>query len=296
MSLVFEALQSLEAERYGVFRPAPPEALELLRAVERRGATSPDALPQGPDVEVHVAEAAKLFPVPSPLAACAAVAAPTVAEPLQDVRAAEAPVVGRVAAVAVELPGAAAVRSTPASAAPDSVASSGSVQTGSAGEKAAVAAPVTAAPRQDATGLGRAVAMVSAALPMVQRVLNLIDGRKTDSVAKASAEKSQTAIAVAAKPQVDLSAITSGLSVLKTQQNELREQVVEQNATLMQIAGRLEQVREATHRNIQEQKELIEDLKAVGSRINLVAVMGLSLLAISVAVELLLYLRIVKVL
>lgn len=291
MSLVFEALQNLEAERYGVFRATPPEALELLRCVgERRAAAQPEALPQGPDVDVQVAEPAKLFPVPSPVAASAAVVADVVAPAAVTIT--EAPVAG-VATAAAEA----------ASAVPVSAVAASTVQTSAVEEKPAVAAApvqtarvqVQAAPRQAATKLGRAVAMVSAALPMVQSVLNLIDGNKGSAAAKAPEAKPQTAIAVPAKSQVDLTVITNGLTALKMQQRELHAQVVEQNATLKQIEGHLEMVREATHRNTQEQKELIEDLKSVGSKINFVAVVGLTLLAASVGIDLLLYLHMIKV-
>jgi hypothetical protein len=71
--------------------------------------------------------------------------------------------------------------------------------------------------------------------------------------------------------------------------------VVEQISSLKRIEGHLEQVREATHRNTLEQKEMIEDLRGIGSRINMVAGIGLGLLAASVAVDLVFYLRILKV-
>jgi hypothetical protein len=55
-------------------------------------------------------------------------------------------------------------------------------------------------------------------------------------------------------------------------------------------------VREATDRNTLEQQELLEDLKSVGSKLNLVAIIALGLLAISILLNLALYLHIQRVL
>jgi len=54
-------------------------------------------------------------------------------------------------------------------------------------------------------------------------------------------------------------------------------------------------VREATDRNTLEQQELMDDLKGVGRKVNLFAGVVLGLLAISVIVNVFLYLHIVKV-
>ena len=55
-------------------------------------------------------------------------------------------------------------------------------------------------------------------------------------------------------------------------------------------------VREATDRNTLEQQELMEDLKSVGSKVNLFAILALGLLAISVGINVVLYLHILRVL
>jgi hypothetical protein len=55
-------------------------------------------------------------------------------------------------------------------------------------------------------------------------------------------------------------------------------------------------VREATDRNTLEQQELLEDLKSVGNKVNIVAVIALGLLGISILLNLVLYLHIQRVL
>jgi len=72
--------------------------------------------------------------------------------------------------------------------------------------------------------------------------------------------------------------------------------VIEQNTSLKRVEDQLDMVREATDRNTLEQQELLEDLKTVGSKINVIALIALGLLAISVLLNLVLYLHIQRVL
>ncbi|HZL51507.1 MAG TPA: hypothetical protein VFC37_11230, partial [Terracidiphilus sp.] len=97
-------------------------------------------------------------------------------------------------------------------------------------------------------------------------------------------------------PPVNLAPIEKGLTELQTQHRELRDQVVEQNASLKRVEDHLEMVREATDRNTLEQQELLEDLKSVGNKVNIVAVIALGLLGISILLNLVLYLHIQRVL
>jgi hypothetical protein len=55
-------------------------------------------------------------------------------------------------------------------------------------------------------------------------------------------------------------------------------------------------VREATDRNTLEQQELLEDLKVVGNKVNLFAMIAMGLLALSVLLNIVLYLHILRVL
>jgi hypothetical protein len=87
-----------------------------------------------------------------------------------------------------------------------------------------------------------------------------------------------------------------GLTELQTQQRELRTQVLEQNSSLKRVEDHLEMVREATDRNTLEQQELLEDLKAVGNKVNLFAMIALGLLGLSVLLNIVLYLHIMRVL
>jgi hypothetical protein len=77
---------------------------------------------------------------------------------------------------------------------------------------------------------------------------------------------------------------------------QLRNQVVEQNSSLKRVEDQLEMVREATDRNTLEQQELLEDLKGVGNKLNLFAIIAMGLLAVSVLLNIILYLHILRVL
>jgi hypothetical protein len=68
-------------------------------------------------------------------------------------------------------------------------------------------------------------------------------------------------------------------------------QIIDQNSSLKRVEDQLEMVREATDRNTLEQQELIEDLKAVGNKVNTFAFIALGLLAVSIALNVILYLR-----
>jgi len=145
------------------------------------------------------------------------------------------------------------------------------------------------------SSLQRAVNLIRTALPLVQRILPLIDGNIATTVSKILSPPPPPP-APTAPAKVDLTPIQEGLTQLQTQHRELRDQFVEQNSSLKRVEDQLELVREATDRNTLEQQELLEDLKAVGGKVNLIALVAIGLLAFSVLVNLLLYMHIQRVL
>ena len=96
--------------------------------------------------------------------------------------------------------------------------------------------------------------------------------------------------------QVNLAPLESSLTDIRTRHGELSEQLTLQNASLKKVEDRLEMVREATDRNTLEQQELMADLKSVGRKVNIIAVFALLLLAGSIAINVLLFLHIKRVL
>jgi hypothetical protein len=143
------------------------------------------------------------------------------------------------------------------------------------------------------SGIQRAVAALRAALPFVQRILPLLDGNIGTAVSNILSPHHH---APPPPPPVNLTPLQEGLAELQNQHRELRDQVVEQNGSLKRVEDQLEMVREATDRNTLEQQELMEDLKVVGSKVNVFALVALGLLAISLILNIVLYLHILRVL
>jgi hypothetical protein len=146
----------------------------------------------------------------------------------------------------------------------------------------------TAARPQQPTTFQRAVNVFRAAMPLVQRVLPLLDGNVGAAVSNLMAPRPQSA---QPSQPVNLVPIETGLAKLQLQQRELRDQVVEQNASLKKVEDQLQQVREATDRNTLEQQELLQDLKTVGTRVNLFAYIALVLLGLSVVLNVVLFVQ-----
>jgi hypothetical protein len=143
------------------------------------------------------------------------------------------------------------------------------------------------------SGIQRTITAIRAALPWVQRILPLLDGNIGTAVSNMMGPHHRPS---PPPPAVNLAPIQESLAELQAQQQELRDQVVEQNTSLKRVEDQLEMVREATDRNTLEQQELMEDLKVVGNKVNIFSLVALGLLAISVIINIVLYLHIVRVL
>jgi len=146
------------------------------------------------------------------------------------------------------------------------------------------------------SGLTRAIGAVRAALPVVQRLLPLLDGNVVTAISNLFTPHAPAA----PPPKVDLVPLENGLTELQTQHRTLRDQVTEQNASLKRVEDQLAMVREATDRNTLEQQELLDDLKAfrkkvkIGIAISSVIVIGL--LAASLVLNVMLFLHLKSVL
>ena len=124
--------------------------------------------------------------------------------------------------------------------------------------------------------------MVRSAIPVVQKLLPLLDGNFATTMGALMAPQHHPA---PPPVQVDLEPVERGLAEVRNSNRELRTQVAEQGVTLKRVEDQLDRVREATDRNTLEQQELVEDLRAVGSRIGTFAIIGLTLLLISLGLN-----------
>ncbi len=143
------------------------------------------------------------------------------------------------------------------------------------------------------SGMQRAMGLLRSAMPMVQKLLPLIDGNVLSALANILSPHPQ---AHPPAPAVDVTLLEDSVNELHQQQGQLREQVMEQSSMLKRVEDQLEMVREATDRNTLEQQELIEDLKAVGSKVTMFALFALGLLAASLLLNVILYLHLKRVL
>ena len=146
------------------------------------------------------------------------------------------------------------------------------------------------------SNLQRALNLVKTVLPLIQKVLPLIDGNIASTFSSILSPAPPPPLPAPVPARIDLSPIQESITALQTQNRELRDQFIEHNSSLKRVEDQLEMVREATDRNTLEQQELLEDLKAVGGKVNLVALVAIGLLAFSVLVNLLLYMHIQRVL
>jgi hypothetical protein len=130
-------------------------------------------------------------------------------------------------------------------------------------------------------------------MPLVQRLLPLLEGNILTAISNVLAPRPQ---APPPPPKVDLTPFQDSLAELQTQHRGLRDQVMEQNASLKRVEDQLEMVREATDRNTLEQQELLEDLKTFSGKVKVVAAIGIGVLVIGFVLNLILFLHIQRVL
>jgi hypothetical protein len=159
-----------------------------------------------------------------------------------------------------------------------------------AAERALTTAPEAVESSHAMSGFQRAVGALRMAMPIVQRILPLLDGNLESTVANILGPHT-------AQPMpANLANIEDGLAEVQAGHRDLRDQVIEQNSSLKRVEDQLEMVREATDRNTLEQQELLEDLKTVSNKVNTFAFVALALLAVSVVLNIVLYLHIRRVL
>ncbi len=148
----------------------------------------------------------------------------------------------------------------------------------------ALPAPAAEDPNAAKTGLQKAVQAIRSAIPVVQRLLPLLDGNFATVL---SSLVTQQPHHPPPPPQVrvDLEPINRGLAEVRDSQRDLKTQLQDQGTSLKRVEDHLERVREATDRNTLEQQELVEDLRSVGSRLSLFAIIGLVLLVLSMGLN-----------
>jgi hypothetical protein len=142
----------------------------------------------------------------------------------------------------------------------------------------------------DATRGYRALEVLKQGLPMVQKLLPLLEGNFLAALSNLLTPRPQ------GPAKVDLEPIENQLTEMQLLQHDVRGKIVEHQTAMRRVEDQLEMVKEATDRNTMEQQELMEDLRAMGNKVNLFAAMLLGLLILSLALNFLLFMHIKQVL
>lgn len=135
------------------------------------------------------------------------------------------------------------------------------------------------------SGLQRTAGVIKSVLPIVQKVLPLLDGNVASVLASLIAPRLQA-------PTVDLRPVEGALGKIHTDQVDLRKKVDEQGVSLKRMSDQLDMVRDSAERHTLEQKEVAEDLHKLRKRVTVFAWVGLALLLISIAVNVILALEV----
>lgn len=142
---------------------------------------------------------------------------------------------------------------------------------------------------QASAGTHRKLEMFKTALVVAQKMLPLLDGNVVTTVSNLLTPR--VAAPASAK---DLAAIERGLKTLNDSHRGLSDRVAEQNSAVRSLADRLDLVKEATDRNTLEQQEMMADARALRKKMVAFAWAGMALLLASVAMNLILLLRIMR--
>jgi len=155
---------------------------------------------------------------------------------------------------------------------------------------------------QSATGFQRAADAVRMVLQLGEKLLPPPYGHLASTASSLLKPHSQAA--PPPPPPVNLMPIQDGLAELQAEHSELRGQVLEQNASLQRVENQLELVSEACDRNALAQQELMDEMKAVGNRVEelkavgrkakIFAIFALGLLALFLALNVILLLYLLR--
>ena len=135
-----------------------------------------------------------------------------------------------------------------------------------------------------ASGLERTVGIIRAAVPLVQKVLPLLDGNVVLAVANLLAPRLQP-------PAVNLRPVESSIAQLREELAALGDGATKQEASLRRVENEVETVKDSLERSLAAQSELKADLERVRTRMTVLSVLGFLLLAASIAANVVLLVR-----
>lgn len=141
---------------------------------------------------------------------------------------------------------------------------------------------------QEHSGFQRTVSAIRTVLPAVQKLLPLLDGNVASAVANLLVPRPPA-------PSVDMAAVEQGLARLRSEQVELHSVVEQQTAALKRLDSQLSTVKETSERTVREQQELSTDIEKLRTQVTVFSWIGLFLLGVSIALNVLLLVLIEKI-
>ncbi|HUN86235.1 MAG TPA: hypothetical protein VMU48_17785 [Terracidiphilus sp.] len=135
------------------------------------------------------------------------------------------------------------------------------------------------------SGFQRSVSAIRMVIPLVQKVLPLLDGNIASAVSNLLVPQSHV-------EPMNLAPLENAVVKLHGENVELRNRMVEQNTLLKRVGDQLDLVKEATERNSIGQQELLDDLHSLRKKVRGFAWAALVLLVISIAINVVLFLRV----
>jgi hypothetical protein len=140
-----------------------------------------------------------------------------------------------------------------------------------------------------ASGFQRTVGAIRTVLPLVQKVLPLLDGNVALAVANLLAPRLQG-------PPLDLQPMETAVTRMRSELGSLREGIATHEGALKRIGEQLETVQDWLERDATGQKEIAEDLRRVQKRVTVLAVAGLIVLVASIAANVMVLVRMDRIL
>ncbi|MGO9434026.1 MAG: hypothetical protein ACLPH3_03945 [Terracidiphilus sp.] len=133
------------------------------------------------------------------------------------------------------------------------------------------------------SGFQRTTTAIRTLVPLVHKLLPLLDGNVATVIADLLAPRLQA-------PRVDTHPIEVGLARLHAEFSVLHDMDAEQNAALKRITEQLESMKDALDRTTLEQRETMEQVVKIRSRVLVFSLVGLTLLVVSIGANVALFL------
>lgn len=137
------------------------------------------------------------------------------------------------------------------------------------------------------SGFNRAMGVVRAALPVVQKLLPLLEGNVAYAAANFLTSQGQ---------HVDLVPLEKAVGKLQEEQRSMRGQVAEHRTALQQVQDELAAVKEAAAQSASDQRELAEHLLVTRQKISRFTWIVVTLLVLSIVFNFLIIVRMAYIL